>query len=130
MAEGAKQMDHREKVEIIAGILSASEEDLSDGYGYYCGADNVDKTLAGIAEAILTGVEPNPAAPEVRDPAEDLQRINDLLTDATVLISDSGGDLALVAIGKALVGLCDRLDRVTFAGGVRTAPQAWDDCAL
>ena len=48
-------MEHREKVEIITGILQANEEVLSDGYHFYSG--NADKTLAGIAEAILTGIE-------------------------------------------------------------------------
>ena len=53
-------MEHREKVEIIAGILQANEEVLSDGYHFYSG--NADKTLAGIAEAILTGIEGGQAA--------------------------------------------------------------------
>lgn len=42
-----------EQIETVIKILKNYEECLSDGYKYYCGEDQVDKTLKELATDIV-----------------------------------------------------------------------------
>lgn len=99
-------------------------------YHTYSGADDLETAMALAAlegEAFakeqerrrLPAREPEPEP--IRDPAFDLQRINDSLTDAEVMASkqgiDSPGLMVEIAQARALVSLCDRIDRMTSPAG-------------
>jgi hypothetical protein len=54
------------KIKTITSIILDSEDDLSDGFGYYCGERGIEKTLEGVAKKILATLD-EPADEEVDD---------------------------------------------------------------
>ena len=52
------------KIKAITSIILDSEDNLSDGFGYYCGKRGVEKTLGDIAKKILVTLD---------EPVDDLQ---------------------------------------------------------
>lgn len=49
-------MNREQKIQVIVDALVDAEGSLSDGYGWYCGSDQVGATLRRIAESILAAI--------------------------------------------------------------------------
>jgi hypothetical protein len=91
-AEAPERTRNMEEVtQKIVLILKANEENLSDGYGYYCGAGRVNEVLQGIAAEIEAAAElaaltadRDRLAAELAQARKLLFRIKELSTYSTV----------------------------------------------